>query len=70
MNTYKDFGENVLPRIKKLGYNAIQVVKTSKRQTLKRKVGIFTAPKKFKLPAVIIHRTFIKNNFYLLSFEV
>jgi len=25
VNTYVDFAENVLPRIKKLGYNAIQV---------------------------------------------
>ena len=26
VNSYKDFAENVLPRIKKLGYNAIQVM--------------------------------------------
>ncbi len=26
VNTYKDFAQNVLPRIKKLGYNAIQVL--------------------------------------------
>ena len=26
VNTYKDFAQNVLPRIKSLGYNAIQVM--------------------------------------------
>ena len=26
VNTYKDFAQSVLPRIKKLGYNAIQVM--------------------------------------------
>ena len=26
VNTYKDFTENVLPRIKNLGYNAIQLM--------------------------------------------